>query len=266
MKFIDNGIYRSIFYSFLERIHGNVIHMGKLADIQTLKHGIPPIETNLRKDNCGLSPRDELLQTVAMSLLSYHLQPEANIPSSKTPASSSTVNITENSTNATTVSLTSSSSTSSSSSSTAVPTVTSTIGSNSMTTSSKTGVNSTGKSSKSLSSSSKSKTPDSDTDQEMHQSSTLKTAKVSDARSKWSLQEISKFEEGIVLYGENRPLNIANHMGTRTSEQVRERIKTIKRKLGLAKGGPKRKNKSTGGAPDGGGGGNDTTTDNNNDE
>jgi len=67
--------------------------------------------------------------------------------------------------------------------------------------------------------------------------------RIAESRSKWTVQEIAKFEEGIVLYGESHPLSIANHMGTRTSEQVRERIKTIKRKLGLAKGGPKSKKK-----------------------
>ena len=35
------------------------------------------------------------------------------------------------------------------------------------------------------------------------------------------------------LHGENQPLQIALHMGTRTNEQVRERIKSIKRGLGI---------------------------------
>jgi len=66
--------------SYLETVHGSLLHLGRLADVQTIRHGIPPVSTDNRED-CGLSPRDELLQTFAQSLMAHYLRP----PTADTP-------------------------------------------------------------------------------------------------------------------------------------------------------------------------------------
>lgn len=53
------------------------------------------------------------------------------------------------------------------------------------------------------------------------------------SRSKWTEDEQRLFEEGIRIYGERSPKRISEYMrGSRTNEQVRERIKSFKRKSG----------------------------------
>lgn len=60
---------------------------------------------------------------------------------------------------------------------------------------------------------------------------------VKKARTKWSIDELDKFEEGVGLYGEHKPKLISQHMGTRNPEQVREHIKTLKRRQNRGEGG-----------------------------
>jgi len=59
---------------FLESVHGNMLHLGRLADVQTIRHGLPPESSDTRTD-CGLSPRDELLQTFTQSLMAHYMKP-----------------------------------------------------------------------------------------------------------------------------------------------------------------------------------------------
>ena len=50
------------------------------------------------------------------------------------------------------------------------------------------------------------------------------------SRSKWSVDEIALFEQGLERYGEHAPTMIARLVGTRTGEQVRERIRTARKR------------------------------------
>ena len=51
------------------------------------------------------------------------------------------------------------------------------------------------------------------------------------ARTKWSEDELQRFAEGLEIHGERKPKLIAKYMGTRNAEQVREHIKTLKRRM-----------------------------------
>ena len=50
------------------------------------------------------------------------------------------------------------------------------------------------------------------------------------AHGKWTLEEVDLFHEGIRLFTEKKPSRIAALIGTRTGEQVRERIKHLRKR------------------------------------
>lgn len=62
------------------------------------------------------------------------------------------------------------------------------------------------------------------------------------------MDEIALFEQGLERYGESRPSMIAKVVGSRDGEQVRERIRWMRKKMMLASG-----NSSNGSGSSGGG-------------
>jgi hypothetical protein len=60
--------------------------------------------------------------------------------------------------------------------------------------------------------------------------STEAPSSVKKARSKWTVDELRMFDEGLIIHGDKKPKLVAAYMGTRNAEQVREHIKTRKRK------------------------------------
>lgn len=60
-------------YRTLQVTQKSIVGLGKLADIQLVRHGIPPKSTNIRVD-CGLNPRDEMAQSMAMTLMSAYVR------------------------------------------------------------------------------------------------------------------------------------------------------------------------------------------------
>lgn len=312
----------------LEKVHANVMHLGKLADIQTLKHGLPPSSTNTRNAS-GLSPGDELLQTFAMNLFSYHMVPPSQIgvepqqppaqaatPVDVDPAVKPTLprrhpkkkcEIPGNQAGGSGAARTSDASGSvdgdadgdvevaltvlgsaaadaaaadgdstdaadGSAAGGAGPSNDSAAGTVAERSSAAAGDAGAGGSSGSVAGASAVR---------WHKPNVqVAGTKAVNARAKWSIEEVAKFEEGIALYGENapaclhaievhgrigafrlaptnatdtivviivvaasrfvvgdagesKPMQIAQHIGTRTNEQVRERVKMVKRRMGL---------------------------------
>jgi len=60
--------------ALLETAAASLKQLGRLADVQGVRHGVPPPSTDARAD-CGLAPREELLQTFAMALTAHALLP-----------------------------------------------------------------------------------------------------------------------------------------------------------------------------------------------
>lgn len=169
--------------AYLETVQANILHLGRLADVQTLRHGIPPESTDVR-DDCGLCPRDELLQTFAQSLMAHYLRPPQPAHGSLSQArdggggpgnSSKGMGVLESEEGAFTLD---------------PSTSTSQPAADSMSGSSQVGV---------------------------------------ERKGKWSLDEDARLLEGIAKYTERKPQLIANYIGTRTSAQVRDRLKQLRK-------------------------------------
>ena len=61
--------------------------------------------------------------------------------------------------------------------------------------------------------------------------------KLAASGTKWSVAEVDLFEKGVAQFSHHAPAKIAALVGTRSAEQVRERIRTAKRKLQKAVAG-----------------------------
>jgi hypothetical protein len=261
--------------ALLERSQQNLVHLGRMADIQSLRHGLPQshspkgtTSSTSKSPTTALEPRNELLHTFALALSAYHMTPPGTRPPSDyflpplaMPASTSST-------------LAASSQAYKSSGQLQTSPLTDVVKEETRSTSSK-------KSKFSHSEDnvdevdysrfpktivkdrierldSGSILPLSRTDGAITESiglqeedteiseplpsstpsimSTLADAGPAKSRSKWAPAEIALFEEGIRLHGEHNPKLISEHMrGCRSNEQVRERIKSIKRSLGLQK-------------------------------
>lgn len=197
--------------SYLETAHSSLLHLGRLADVQTIRHGIPPVSTDSRED-CGLSPRDELLQTFAQSLMAHYLRPPtADTPpfhpgggggggggggsggggggGGPAPAPSTTPR--EGSGSGSSASTTASSSSSSSSA-----------------------AGGGGGGGEGV---------------ELPPAAPPQEKPPAERKGKWTLDEDARLMEGVKLYTEKKPTQIANFVGTRSSGQVRDRLKQLRK-------------------------------------
>jgi hypothetical protein len=75
------------------------------------------------------------------------------------------------------------------------------------------------------------------------------------SRSKWGVDEIALFEEGLRIYGEHAPSAISKFMGSRSGEQVRERIRSLRRKGNTTAAAAVQATRATAGASGAAGGG-----------
>jgi hypothetical protein len=264
--------------ALLERSQQNLVHLGRLADIQTLRHGLPtPIPTpslhcgtsskvSREVSSSNLDPRNELLHTFALALTAYHMAPPGTLPFSELflpTASSSPIVPAPHSSRVYSGSGQSKSvqvsdevqESSQGSSFKKSKKIQQTRDEDQFETLSndvpplKADEKGDDKQSLRLVARSNRATNETsimeeDTMSLMDPLSSLVSVSVpslvepgqAKSRSKWSPAEITLFEEGIRLYGEHNPKQISEHMrGCRNNEQVRERIKSIKRSLGLQK-------------------------------
>jgi len=277
---IDNGVSPSTSalqdcVALLERSQQNLLHLGRIADIQTLRHGLPSpqlIPTPLQKGTstissnpAALDPRNELLHSFALALSAYHMTPPGTLSPSEffLPLSTPSTTITATASGQAYKSTGQSKASlfaddvkeephSGSSKRTKVkphaevepseaisraPKATGKEKSESTDANllplSRTDVAMKGSNGSTRLQEDESAEPISSTPAAM---TTLLDAGPAKSRSKWAPAEIALFEEGIRLHGEHNPKLISEHMrGCRSNEQVRERIKSIKRSLGLQK-------------------------------
>ena len=260
--------------ALLERSQQNLLHLGRIADIQTLRHGLPSpqlIPTHLQKgtsttsSNPALDPRNELLHTFALALSAYHMTPPGTLPPSEffLPLSTPSTTITATASGQAYKSTGQSKASlfaddikeefrSGSSKRTKVKPHAEVEPNEAISRPPKgTGKERSESTDANLLSLSRTdaamKGPDGCSHLQEDESAepisstpaampTLLDAGPAKSRSKWAPAEIALFEEGIRLHGEHNPKLISEHMrGCRSNEQVRERIKSIKRSLGLQK-------------------------------
>lgn len=263
--------------ALLERSQQNLVHLGRLADIQTLRHGLPtPIPTPLyggtsskvsrEISSSNLDPRNELLHTFALALTAYHMAPPGTLPlselflptASSTPIASAPNSSRVYSGSGQSKSVQVSDEVQESSQGPSLQKskkIQRTRDEDQIDTVSrvvpplKVDEKDDDKQSLLLVAKSDLATNEASIMEKVTMSlmdplSSLVSVSVSSlvepgqakSRSKWSPAEITLFEEGIRLYGEHNPKQISEHMhGCRNNEQVRERIKSIKRSLGLQK-------------------------------
>lgn len=224
--------------SYLEAAHSSILHLGRLADIQTIRHGIPPPSTDECAD-CGLSPRDELLQTICMNLTAFHmLPPKQDAAARKDTAPPATASASSTAGKAAAVSsghagLGSQAAMPSMPKASAAPIA---AAAEHVVAAAPEAVPTAPAAAPGAA------LPAAATAQlaaETVPSSTIPVSvedtAVNRSRTRWSVEEVAMFEAAVKQYGLNKPSQIAAFMGTRSAEQVRERIKWWKRKVGIHK-------------------------------
>lgn len=226
--------------SYLEAAHSSILHLGRLADIQTIRHGIPPPSTDERTD-CGLSPRDELLQTICMNLTAFHMLPpkqeaaarKDNVP--VVPATTSGAGGKATAVHAEQAGVVPQATVPSvphiaptAATAAAVPAVqapsaaTGTVALPLQPSEVAAALGPVAAAPVAAAASAAARLPVEDT-------------ALNRSRTRWSVEEVAMFEAAVKQYGLNKPSQIAAFMGTRSAEQVRERIKWWKRKVGIHK-------------------------------
>jgi hypothetical protein len=186
----------------LSKAATNILHLGRLADVQTLRHGLPPEATDAVSRDCGLSPRDELLQVFAYNVTAHYMKP----PGGSVAATSIGARTTT-----TTSTITSAAAPDIETIQHTVP-----ITSSSLSTSAAISASSVSASTAAAAAAGILPPPP--------------LAPTSSSLRRFTVEEDVSFKQGIVLYGLKKPAQIALHMGTRTAEQVREKLRGEKKK------------------------------------
>jgi hypothetical protein len=196
---------------FLENVHASMLHMGRLADVQSIRHGLPPESTDMRAD-CGLSPQDELLQTFSQALMALYMKPPRRTAIAESGAKGE-VEVLPASAPADPADALQPMLMASSSSSAAAARVSGGGGNGGAAAAARPSYAGL----------------DRGRPEEAAPPPPVVKAIV---HGKWSEEEIALYNEGIRLFTEKKPSRIAALIGSRTGEQVRERIKHYKKRAG----------------------------------
>lgn len=233
---------------FLERVVDSALHLCRLADVQVIRHGLPPTDCADASDASApsaggapanaapvapptpsaatpsaLSSRDELLQTMSFNLTSFYMRPEHSREVESLARAQPTVGVGVDGSSAAAFG------------SSRVPSAggASVYGGGASVPAafSSTSAGAAGAGGGSSSLAGAHGAPSSDVGLSgAGASSSGAPPTLAATGSRWTTEELVLFEAALVLYGEKHPAQIAAHMGTRTSDAVRERIKAAKRK------------------------------------